>query len=64
MFSKRTLIQVRMELLCKINNAASKSHENYLIINTTYINKFISFMFKEEELKKQIKQCRQNIGLV
>jgi len=46
MFSKRTLIQMRMKLLCKINTATNKSHENYVIINTSYINKVLSFMFK------------------
>jgi hypothetical protein len=33
------LIQMRRELLCKINTATNKPHEKYLIINTTYINK-------------------------
>jgi hypothetical protein len=58
MFPKRTSFQMRMEFLCKINTATNKSHDNYLIINTTYVNKFISFMFKKEELK-QVKQSRQ-----
>ena len=48
-----------MELLCKIHTATNMSHEKYMITNTTYINKFISFMFKKDEFKKQIKQCRQ-----
>ena len=55
MFSKRTLIQMRMELLCKINTATNKSYEKYLIKNTSYIDKFIYFMFQREELKTNIK---------
>jgi len=58
MFSKRTLIQMRMELLCKIITATNKFHENYLIINKSYINKFISFVFKKEEFKK--KKAKEN----
>lgn len=42
-----------MELLCKINTVTNKSHENYLIINTSYINKFLSFVFQKEEFKKK-----------
>jgi len=70
-FSKRTLIQMRMKLLCKINNATSKSYENYLIINIIYINKFISFIFKKEELKthktmssKTLAWCKRSLNYV
>jgi hypothetical protein len=51
-FPKRTIIKKKMELLCKINTATNNTHENYLVINSTYINKFISFVFQKEEVLK------------
>jgi hypothetical protein len=50
----------------QIITATNKFHENYLIINKSYINKFISFVFKKEEFKKKAKEnnVAKNICLV